>query len=279
MGKFGLHLPCAGLQTVRMEEKKDRSALDGRFVGEQQLLVDFGKQVEDVVPWVTVESGLETFLVHVVSDHTDGTSEQEESVETTGVDDFLDTLTGESTSSHHVDHEDTDGTVDVEDECVFLLGCDLLDFESVVEQVVLRKVFERVFFEQLDTLVGVAQGFDTVSNPLDIDLLFFLDVDEFFWAPAVVICFFEHDSRASDSTTKAWSNGQHTGCDGAHQVTTCASSDDRVVCTGDSGSVVSSQLDDDLHELCGPGGKFLFEPQQGDDITERVVFADDLADL
>ena len=71
MGKFGLHLPCAGLQTVRMEEKKDRSALDGRFVGEQQLLVDFGKQVEDVVPWVTVERLLQTKLVDVVSHEAD----------------------------------------------------------------------------------------------------------------------------------------------------------------------------------------------------------------
>lgn len=56
-------------------------------------LVELGHDVGDVVPWVTVESLLQSLLVHVVADEADAATEHEQRVDCSHVDVFLRLLT------------------------------------------------------------------------------------------------------------------------------------------------------------------------------------------
>lgn len=75
---------------------------------------------------MTVERSLETLLVEVVTDEADGATEDEEAVEGTDLDVLLSFLGGEGTRvPEEVDEANGYAAVDVEDEGVFLGGCDL----------------------------------------------------------------------------------------------------------------------------------------------------------
>lgn len=72
---------------------------------------------EDVVSWVTVQGSLQPLLVKMMTDETDATTENEETVECTDLDVLLSFIRIESAAiAEQVDEADRNATIDVKDE-------------------------------------------------------------------------------------------------------------------------------------------------------------------
>jgi hypothetical protein len=127
-----------------------------------------GEQVGDVVPWVTVQASAQSLLVEVVSNQTDATSENEETVQDTHLEVVLSLLGREGTRvADQVDEADSNTTVNVENQVILLGGCDSLDSNGVVEQLVAGEVLGHVLLDQLNTEIGIVAGLDLVADTGD----------------------------------------------------------------------------------------------------------------
>ncbi|OQA07357.1 MAG: hypothetical protein BWY66_01422 [bacterium ADurb.Bin374] len=214
-----------------------------------------------------------------MADHADRAAEEEEAVEAAAVDDFLDFFFAPAEAVHHVDRQDADAAVDVEDERVFLRGRDLLDFEGVIEQGRRREVLLRELLQQDDAHVRVLETLDQVADALDLLVLLLHVLDEAFGRQLSVAGGLEREGGAGDGSAEPRADREHAGGDGAHQVAAGAGRDDGVVGAGNAGTVVGAQLEHVLHEARGPFRQALLEPEQADHLTEGVAFRDHLADL
>jgi hypothetical protein len=138
--------------------------LDTTF-GTWSSLGDVGEEVGDVVPRVTVQASAESLLVKVVSNKTNATSEDEETVQDTHSEVVLGLFSGESTRvAEQVDEANSNTSVNVEDKVILLGGCDGLNSNGVVEELVGGEVLCHVFLNQLDTEIGVVTRLDFVTN-------------------------------------------------------------------------------------------------------------------
>lgn len=160
----------ADIKTGAANEKERRNInalkadLDTTF-GTWSSLGDVGEEVGNVVPGVTVQASAQSLLVEVVSNKTNATSENEETVQDTHSEVVLGFFGGESTGiAEQVDEANSNTSVNVEDEVVLLGGCDGLDSNGVVEELVGGEVLGDVLLDQLDTEIGVVTGLDLVTN-------------------------------------------------------------------------------------------------------------------
>ena len=69
-----------------------------------------------------------------------------------------------STTTEHVNKANCNHTINVENEVSLLLGGNLLDGQSKVENGVILKVIERKLLDNLDTLVWIRKALDAVTD-------------------------------------------------------------------------------------------------------------------
>lgn len=145
---------------------QQRSQLDlDTTLGTRSTLREGGKQVGDVVPWVTVQTSAQSLLVQVVGNETNATAQHEQTVQDTHLQVVLGLLGGESARvAEQVNEADRDTAVDVEDEVVLLGRGHRLDGYGIVEQLVGGEVLGHVFLDELDTQIRVVTRLDLVTD-------------------------------------------------------------------------------------------------------------------
>jgi hypothetical protein len=117
---------------------------------------------------VPVQTGSQPLLVQEVRDETNTTAEHEQPIQYTHLKIILRLLCAERTAvAQQVDKADSDAAVDVEDQVVFLGGCDGLDGECVVKELGGGEVFFDVVLHEFDAEIGVVAGFDAVTDAGD----------------------------------------------------------------------------------------------------------------
>ena len=127
-----------------------------------------GQEVGDVIPRMPVQASAQPLLVEEVSNQTDTSAKDEETVEDTHLQVVLSLLLGEGTTvAYKIDEADSDATVNVENQVVLLRCCDRLDSQRVVEQLGAGEVLLDVLLDELDTKIGVVAGLDPVANTRD----------------------------------------------------------------------------------------------------------------
>jgi len=100
-----------------------------------------------------------------VSNQTNGTTEDEKTIEDTHLEVVLGLLARESTAvAEEIDEADGNTSINVENEVVLLGGCDGLDGESVIQEFGGREVGLDELLDKLDTEIGVVAGLDAVTN-------------------------------------------------------------------------------------------------------------------
>lgn len=134
----------------------------------RRTLAQAGQQVRDVVPRMSVETGLQSLLVEVVRNQTDGAAEHEQTVQDTVLEVVLRLFAAEGAAvAHEIDEADGHAAVDVEDQVVLLGRRHRLDCDGVVEKAVRREVLENELLDELDTEIRVGAGFDLVADTRD----------------------------------------------------------------------------------------------------------------
>lgn len=242
-------------------------------------LVEVGQQVGDVIPRVTVQTGAQSLLVEEVGNETNASAEDEQTVENTHGKVVLGLFGGEGAAvAHQVDEAHGNAAVNVEDQAVLLGGCDGLDGQSVVEQLVAGELGLDVLLDKLNTQVGVVSRLDTVTNTGDELVLLAHAVDEVTGAEVLVESLSELLSGAVKGTTEAGTNGQQTRDEGADQVLAGTGGDDGVHGTRDSGTVVGSKHENHLQKLGGVVGQSAAEPQQRHDTTDTNLLLENIGD-
>lgn len=237
------------------------------------------EQIGDVVPGVTVQASTQALLVEVVGNQTDGTAENEETVEDTHLQVVLSLLGAERTTVlNHINEADSDTAVDVQDQVVLLGGGDGLDGNGVVEQLGAGEVLLGELLDELDTQIGVVTGLDLVANTGNELVLLAHGIDEVTGAETLVEGLGELLGGTVQRTTEAGTNGQETGDQSGDQVLTGTGSDDGVHSTGHGGTVVGSEHENHLQELAGVLGETTTEPQQGHDTADTDVLLEDIRD-
>lgn len=114
---------------------------------------------------MTVQSSAQSLLVEVVSNKTNATSEDEETVQDTHAEVVLSLFGGESTRvAEQVDEANSNTSVNVENKIVLLRGCNGLNSNGVVEELVGGEVLGNVLLDQLNTEIRVVAGLDLVTN-------------------------------------------------------------------------------------------------------------------
>ena len=165
----------------------------------------------DIVGRVTVERLLELLLVEEMTDETDGSTEDEQTVESTNLEVLGGLLLGEGTGAgEQIAERGGDSTVDVEDERAGLLGGDGLNGESVVERLVLREVLLDVVDDQCHTEIRVVDTLDLVSDTRDELVGLPHRVDKFSRGKTGVAPAGELSGGSVKSTTESVTDGQQT---------------------------------------------------------------------
>lgn len=115
-----------------------------------------GQQVGDIIPRMTVQTSAQSLLVEVVGNETNASSQDKQTVQDTHLEVVLGLFGGEGTTvAHQVNEADGDTAVNVEDQAVLLGGCDGLDGQSIVEQLVAGELGADVLLDKLNTQIGV----------------------------------------------------------------------------------------------------------------------------
>lgn len=115
-----------------------------------------------------VKTSTKPLLVKEVSNQTNTSAENEETVEHTHLQVVLSLLVGESTTiADKVNKADSNATVNVENQVVLLGRCDGLDSKSIVEQLGAGEVLLDVLLDELDTKIGVVAGLNPVADTGD----------------------------------------------------------------------------------------------------------------
>eukprot|EP00128_Syssomonas_multiformis_P007856 Colp12_sorted_trinity150504_noHs@35 len=238
-----------------------------------------GEDVGNVVPGVAVQTLLESLLVEVVADETDGAAQNEEAVKSTNINVLLALLRREGSAvTEEIHKHDTDRAVNVQDQVGLLGGCHLLNFKGEVEQRSGGEVLLGVLLDDLNTEIGVVQGLDSVTDAEDQLVLGTHAGDELLGAEARVEGSGELLCSTVECTTETVTNGQETGAEGRDQILSSTGSDDRVVGTRHGRAVVSNNHETHLNELAGVCGEATAEPEEGEHTTDADVLLEDSGD-
>jgi len=103
-----------------------------------------------------------------VRDETNTTAEHEQAIQHTHLEVILRLLCAECTAiAQQVNEADSNAAVDVEDQIIFLRGCDGFDGERVVEEFGGGEVGFDVVLHEFDAEIRVVAGFDAVADAGD----------------------------------------------------------------------------------------------------------------
>merc|ERR1712224_932762 len=125
---------------------------------------------------------LEAVLIKVVPNETNRTSHNKEPIEAATCDDFVRFWSAPcSTATNHVNENNSNAPINVENEVRFLLCRELLHRKGVVQDRVVGKVLLSELLDDFNTLIGIGERLNTMSNAHDqLALLLHLS-DEVFW--------------------------------------------------------------------------------------------------
>jgi len=146
---------------------------------------------------MAVERLLEAVLIKVVANETTRPTKDKETIEAATFDDFIRfRLAPCSTATNHVDKDNSDATINIENEVRFLLRRELLDSKGIIQNSVVREVILGELLDDFNALIWVGEGLDTMSNAHDqLSLLFHLG-NEILWCEARVDCTLEKQCSA-----------------------------------------------------------------------------------
>ena len=211
--------------------------------------------------------------------YTNGTAEDEQTIESTNVKVLLGLLLAEGTrGEQQVTEGNGNGTVDVEDKGGRLLGGHVLDGESIVESAVVGEVLLHVVHHEVDTQVGVGLRLDLVADTGNELVGLAHRVNKLSGGEAGLLSAGELASSIVKGTTETATDGEKTRDQGRDQVLAGTGGDDTVHRTGHGGSVVGSELEDHLDELAGVWGQASLEPKERDDTTDTDLLLEDVGD-
>lgn len=129
---------------------------------------------------MSVQRLLEQLLVQVVTDETDRSAENEQTVQSTALEVFGSLFLGECTApAEQVAERGGDSAIDVENEGVGLLGGDILNGKGKVERLVVREVLLDKVNDKHNSEIGVGLGLDLVADTRDKSVGFSHRVDKF----------------------------------------------------------------------------------------------------
>jgi hypothetical protein len=115
-----------------------------------------------------VQAGTQSLLIQEVCNQTDTTAKHEQTVQNTHAQVVLCLFWREGAAvAEQVNKADGDATVNIEDQVVFLGGCNGLDGDGVVKKFVGGEVLDDEFFDELDTQIRVGARLDTVTDTGD----------------------------------------------------------------------------------------------------------------
>lgn len=130
------------------------------------------EQVSDIIPRMSVQTSTQSLLIEEVGNQTDRATQNKETVENTHLEVVLSLLIAERAGvAEEIDEADGDAAVDVEDEVVFLGGCDGFDGEGIVKELGAREVGLAVLFHERYAEIGVVAGLDSVADTGDCVML------------------------------------------------------------------------------------------------------------
>ncbi len=105
---------------------------------------------------MTVKRSTQPLLVEVVSDETNATAKDEQTIQTPYLDALIRLFTAKSTAiAKQINEADGNTTVNVEDEGILLGSGDLLHSEGIIEKSMAREVLQDVLLNELDTKIRV----------------------------------------------------------------------------------------------------------------------------
>lgn len=114
---------------------------------------------------MSVETGSQSLLIEVMGNETDGTTQDEETVEDTHLKVIFGFFLSEGTTvSDEIDKAHGNTTINVQDKVVLLACGDTLDGKGVVEELVVGEALQHKLLDQLDTEIWVVAGLDLVTN-------------------------------------------------------------------------------------------------------------------
>ena len=130
------------------------------------------EEIRDIVPRMPVQTCPQSLLVEIMRNQTDGAAKHEQAVQHAVLEVVFGLFCAEGAAvAHEVDEADGDTAVDVEDEVVFLRGCDGLDGDGVVEELGGWEALLDELFDELYAEIGVVAGFDAMADTRDWRLL------------------------------------------------------------------------------------------------------------
>ena len=117
-----------------------------------------------------VQAGAQSLLIQEMCNQTDTASEDEQTVQDAHAQVVFCLFGREgATVAQQIHEADSHTAVDVQDQVVFLRGCDGLDGDGVVKQFVGGEVLDDEFFDELNAEIGVGARLDAVTNTGDCE--------------------------------------------------------------------------------------------------------------
>ena len=123
---------------------------------------------EDIVGRVAVQWCSQPLLIQVVSNETDTPSKNEQAIESSDLNVLIGFFRSECTRvTEQVDEADGNAAVNIQDECILLRGCDLLNSEGIIQKTVAGEVLRHVLLDELDAQIRVVYALYLVANTAD----------------------------------------------------------------------------------------------------------------
>jgi len=117
---------------------------------------------------MSVKTSAQALLVQEMCNQTDATAQDKQTIENTHAQVVFGLLGRErSATSDQVDEADCNAAINVEDQVVFLAGCDRLHGLGVVEQRRAREVLVHKLLHERHTKIRIVSRLDTVANTGD----------------------------------------------------------------------------------------------------------------
>lgn len=149
------------------------------------LVVLLGNDIGDVVPWMAVESLLESLLVHVMTNESYAATQHKQRVDGAHIDVLLcllavkiqnkltthltllelSLLPSEGAAvAQHIDESGGNDTIHIQNQIWLLAGGDPLHLQGILQQRTLWEVLHDELLDDLDTHIGIVDRLDTMAN-------------------------------------------------------------------------------------------------------------------
>lgn len=214
-----------------------------------------------------------------MTNETDTSTQNEETVESTVLEVLLSLFLGEGTASaDQITEGSGDGTVNVQDKRTRLLGGDVLNSKGEVEGLVVGEVLPDEVNNEDNTQIRVGLALDLVADTGNEPVGLSHRINELSRSLTRGKTVRELGSGTIKSTAESVTNGQETSNKRGDKVLAGTSSDDGVHSTGNGGTVVGGKLKNHLDEFASVGGKSSLKPKKRDDTTDTNLLLEDVGD-